>query len=58
MRKILAGLALCTFAQSALAAGPDCSAHERAARLLRRGISSENEEARGSADRRCYGACC
>jgi hypothetical protein len=34
MRKILAVLALCTFAQSALAAGPDCSAIERTSERL------------------------
>lgn len=34
MRKTLVALALCTFAQSALAAGPDCSAIERTSERL------------------------
>jgi hypothetical protein len=34
MRKILAVLALCTFAQGALAAGPDCSAIEHTSERL------------------------
>jgi hypothetical protein len=34
MRIILAVLALCTFAQSALGAGPDCSAIERTSERL------------------------